>query len=178
MRDPARSTAAALLLLASLCVAVAIPQRVDAAEGPREAHGSADAFAAPGVTLAWGVLRGATEAATLVVVRIVAARDAFAAVAVVGIDPFTQRQQSLLAATPVTAGVDVRVPRTHFADFPRTEVRLYGRPEAGGTGAPALVVYYLGVPDTTPEYATETALESYLAQRIARARAGIGSKTP
>ena len=36
-----------------------------------EVHGSADAYAAPGVALAWGVLRGADERATVVVVRIV-----------------------------------------------------------------------------------------------------------
>ena len=178
MRDPARRTRATLLAFAWLCVAAAAPQRAIAADGPREAHGSADAFAAPGVTLAWGVLRGATESTTLVVVRIAAARDAFASVAVVGLDPFTQRQQPLLGATPVTADIDIRVPRAHFADFPRTELRLYGMPDAGGTGAPALVVYYLGVPDTTPEFASEAALESYLVQRIARARAGIGGKTP
>ena len=177
MRDPARHARATLLLCAWLCVATA-PQRAVAADGPREAHGSADAFAAPGVTLAWGVLRGASEAATLVVLRIVAARDAFASVAVVGIDPFTQRQQPLLAMTQVAAGIDVRLPRTHFADFPRTEVHLYGMPDAGGTGAPALVVYYLGVPDTTPEFTSEAALEAYLVQRIARARTGSGSKTP
>ena len=178
MRDSTRPVAASLLLFAWLCVAAPTLQRADAADGPREAHGSADAFAAPGVTLAWGVRRGATESTTLVVVRIAAARDAFASVAVVGLDPFTQRQQPLLAMTPVGTGIDVRVPRTHFADFPRTEVRLYGVPDAGGTGAPALVVYYLGVPDTTPEFASDAALESYLVQRIARARAGIGSRTP
>jgi len=178
MRDPVRPAAASLLLLAWLCVAAAIPQRADAADGPRAAHGSADAFAAPGVTLAWGVLRGATEAATLVVVRIVAAREAFATVDVIGIDPFTQRQQTLLARTPAAAGVNIRVPRAHFADFPRTEVRLHAAASTGGADAPALVVYYLGVPDTTPEFASEIALESYLAQRIERARAGTGSKPP
>jgi hypothetical protein len=130
------------------------------------------------VALAWGVLRGPTEAATQVVVRIAAARDAFSSVAVVGLDPFTQRQQALLALTPITADIDVRVPRVHFADFPRTEVRLYGKHDAGGTGAPALVVYYLGVPDTTPEFASDAALESYLVRRLARARADSGSKTP
>ena len=178
MRDCPRFVATGLLLLACVGVAAGITQRADAADGSREAHGSADAFAAPGVTLAWGVLRGVTESATQVVVRIAAAREAFAAVAVVGIDPFTQRQQTLLAATPAAAGTDVRVPRAHFADFPRTEVRLYGMTDAGGTGTPALVVYYLGVPDTTPEFASGTALESYLAQRLARARANEGSRTP
>ena len=177
MRDPTRPAASVLLLLACFCIAAGVAHRASAADMPREVHGSADIFSAPGVALAWGVFRGASEVATLVVVRIVAARDAFEMVAVVGIDPFTQRQQPVLAATPVTAGIDIRVPRAHFADFPRTEVRLYGIPDAGGTGAPALVVYYLGVPDTTPEFASETALESYLVQRLARARAGSGSKT-
>jgi hypothetical protein len=178
MRDPARPAAAALLLVAWLCVTAAIPQWSFAADGPREAHGAADAFATAGVALAWGVLRGATESTTLVVVRIAVARDAFAAVAVVGLDPFTQRQQTLLAATPVAAGIDVRVPRAHFADFPRTEVRLYGMTDAVGAGAPALVVYYLGVPDTTPEFASEAALDAYLVQRIVRARTDSGSRTP
>ena len=95
-----------------------------------------------------------------------------------GIDPFTQRQQPLLPVTALAADIDVRVPRAHFADFPRTEVRLFGSADADGTGAPKLVVYYLGVPDTTPEFASASALESYLAQRIARARAATGSKTP
>ena len=48
---------------------------VMAADGPREVHGSADAFAAPGVALAWGVLRGATEADTRIVIRIATDRN-------------------------------------------------------------------------------------------------------
>lgn len=178
MRDSAHTAAAAALLLACFCVAAGTGRRADAADAPREVHGSADVFSAAGVTLAWGVLRGASEAATVVVMRIVADRDAFASAAVAGIDPFTQRQRPLLAVTAFNAGIDVRVPRAHFADFPRTEVRLFGAANADGTGAPKLVVYYLGVPDTTPEFPSETALESYLAQRIARARAATGSKTP
>ena len=166
------------MVLACLCVTAGLAHRADAADGPREVHGSADIFSAPGVVLAWGVLRGASEAATLVVVRIVADRDAFASAAVLGIDPFTRRQQPLLPVTPTAAGIDVRVPRVHFADFPRTELRLFGSANATLTDAPKLVVFYLGVPDTTPEFASEAALESYLALRIARARAGTGSKAP
>ena len=178
MRDPTRPAASALLLLACFCIAAGVAHRASAADMPREVHGSADIFSAPGVALAWGVLRGASEVATLVVVRIVADRDAFASMAVIGLDPFTQRQQPLLPMTPTATGVDVRVPRAHFADFPRTELRLFGSANATQTDAPKLVVFYLGVPDTTPEFASEAALESYLALRIARARAGTGSKAP
>ena len=43
--------------------------------------------------------------------------------------------------------------------------------------AAILAVYYLGVPDTTPEFATEASLAAYLADRIARMRAP-GTKAP
>ena len=42
------------------------------ADAPREVHGAADAYAEPGIALAWGVLRGADEATTRVTLRIVA----------------------------------------------------------------------------------------------------------
>jgi len=170
MRD---SFIAALLWLAG-CGAMGVM----AADGAREVHGSADVFAAPGVALAWGVLRGATEGDTRIVIRIATDRNAFAAVAVIGTDPFTKGERPILPATPTAAGVDVRVPRAHFADFPRTELRLFGSANPAPDEAPKLVVFYLGVPDTAPEFASATALETYLVARIARAREGIGSKPP
>lgn len=168
-----------VLMLACAVIAAGPSDRAAAAEAaPRAVHGSADIFAAAGVTLAWAVLRGATEAATLVVVRIAANREAFASASVVGIDPFTQREQALLPPTATAPGIDVRVPRAQFADFPRTEFRLFASASPAPNDAPKLVIYYLGVPDTTPEFASGTALETYLAARIAGAGGGAGSKTP
>ena len=140
---------------------------------PREAHGSADAYAAPGVALAWAVLRGPSEAGTRVVIRVVADPLLYTALAVIGRDPFTGRAQPLLARTPVAGTIDLTVPRAHFADFPRTELTFDG---AAPAAAPALVVYFAGVPDTTPEFATADRLDAYLAARIVRARADAGSK--
>ena len=64
------------------------------------------------------------------------------------------------------ARIDARIPRAQFADFPRTEFRLYGSAPKSPGDAPKLVVYYLGIPDTTPEFASDAALEAYLASRI------------
>ena len=138
------------------------------ADAPREVHGVGDAYAAPGVAIAWAILRGADEAATQVVVRIVADPGVYPAVAAIANNPFSQRQQALLARTQTAGVVDIRVPRAQYADFPRTEIRFYGTTAAD---APALAVFYLGVPDTTPEFATETNLNAYLTDRIARTRA-------
>ncbi len=178
LRWRAGSTTCAILLCTCAVLAAGVFCPARAADDPGSMHGSADQFSAPGIALAWGVLRGVSEATTLVVVRIAADRAEFAAAAIVGLDPFTQRRQSLLPVTSTAASIEVRVPRAHFADFPRTELRLFGPADAEGTGVPKLVVFYLGVPDTTPEFASEAALEAYLAGRIAGTRTGTGSKPP
>ena len=164
-----------LLLLVGLTLAGAA---VHGAEAPREVHGMADAFAAPGVAMAWGVLRGADEAATVVVVRIVTRPGSYPWLAVTGGDPFTQRKLPLLAATRSEGVIDVRTPRAHFADFPRTELRLYESAAAAQEDVPTLVVFFLGVPDTTPEFATEDKLQAYLSDRVARLAGGPGTKGP
>jgi hypothetical protein len=168
----------ALLLLASCALAAGVAVRANATEAPREIHGMADAFAVPGVALAWGVVRGASEAATVVVVRIVTDPAAYPWVAAVGNDPFTQGQRPLLPAVQSAGVIDLRSPRTHFADFPRTEFRFYDSAAVARQNAPRLVVFFLGVPDTTPEFATEDKLDAYLNDSLARLRGGTGKKAP
>ncbi len=87
-----------LLLLAGFCATLSAAVRADAAGAPRELHGMADTFAAPGLALAWGVLRGANEATTTVVVRIATDPEKYGWMDVVGIDPFSKQEQSLRPA--------------------------------------------------------------------------------
>jgi hypothetical protein len=161
-------------LLAMIAAVVAVSAA--AQSPPSRIHGSADAYAAPGVAMAWAIKRGATEASTSVVVRV--ATDAtYPWVAVGGIDPFTQQEQGILLAKPVDGKRDVRIPRSQFGDTPRTEWMFYPSERAAKAGNPSLVVYYLGVPDTTPEFADDAKLDAYLDATLARARAG-GVKIP
>jgi hypothetical protein len=177
-RASVRRTMLRLLLLASFCLALGTAERADAADAPREVHGMSDAIATPDVALAWGILRGTSEATTAVVVRIVTDPAKYGWMGVVGIDPFSKQEQPLRAVAANPGTTDVRSPRSRFADFPRTEFRLFDSEVAARSGAPALVVFYLGAPDTTPEFANEDKLQAYLADRIARLRSGAGSKTP
>ena len=153
----------------ALCASIAHA----APDGASEVHGVADAYARPGVALAWGILRGKSEADTVVVVRVDADAPTYAFVAADGIDPFTQQRKTIQPPTRATGGVDLRFPRSHFADFPRTEFRFSA---TGNATSPALTVYYLGVPDTTPEFPTQDALGRYLTDRLARERATSGTK--
>jgi hypothetical protein len=170
--------AAAMLCSAGLALtSMALPS-ARAAGVPLEVHGSADAFAMPGVALAWGVLRAARDDETAVVIRIETDPPAYAWVEIVGKDPFTQREEVMLAATQVGGPFDLKVPRARFADFPRTEIRLWSAGAAPRGAPPALVVYYLGVPDTTPEVARADDLDRSLSTRLSRARDDIGRKLP
>jgi hypothetical protein len=166
---------AALRYGAMLFACLYLGELAQAADLPIQVHGSADTYSAPGLALAWGILRGADESKTIVVVRVVTDPSVYKMAAVAGIDPFTERRKDQLKATAVEGGLDVRLPRPSFGDLPRTEFRFFRSAEEAKAGAPQLVVYYLGVPDTTPEFAEPAALDTYLAGRIDRARTQKGS---
>lgn len=133
---------------------------------PRQVHGSGDAFEAPGVRLAWAVERGTNDATTQVVIGLALDGDTYAAAALVSVDPFVGTRQPAIDAVARGARLELRIPRERFADFPRTELNLYRNARDREVDAVALVVYYVGVPDTTPEFADPGELDRYLAQRL------------
>jgi hypothetical protein len=154
-----------------LLALVLLTGTANAADATREMHGGGDGFAAPGVALAWGVLRGATEAATDVVIRVETDPQRYPWLAAAGIDPFTKAEQPRLRPTASPGVLDVRIPRASFGDYPRTELRFFGSAAAAQNATPALTVFYHGVPDTTPEFTDTARLDAHLAARIAQARA-------
>lgn len=152
------------LLPAMLLLAVA------AAGQGQEVHGENSVFSGPGVAIAWGILKGPVEDESRVIVRIVPVAGTYAYVSVDGVDPFTQKRQVILDGRPLGDRLDVASLRGSFADLPRRELHLY-RTAADWQGRrPAVTVYYLGVPDTTPEFTSESALLTYLAEALAKAR--------
>lgn len=141
----------------------------------QELHGADSVFAGPGVAIAWGVLRAAVEEQTQVVLRIVPVGRAYTHVSVEAVDPFTRERRLVLRGHSLVDQLDVRSPRASFADFPRREIHLYRTADDWRTAKPALTVYYLGVPDTTPEFTSEAALVTYLAAALAKVQ-GAGER--
>ena len=118
--------------------------------------------------LAWAIARGPNEASTFVVVRVVVDRAKYPWLSVVGVDPFTKAELVRVPARMIDATYDVRMPRGTIADHPNTEFRFYASEGDARAGAPALVVYYHGVPDTAPEFAEAGKLSQYLGDRLAK----------
>ena len=142
----------------------------------QEVHGENSSFRGNGVAMVWVVLRGTSEEDTQVILRIVPAGGDFATVSLDGVDPFTQQRREILARRLLGSGVDVRTSRATFADFPRREIHFYA---TGGQQAqgPSLTVYFMGLPDTSPEFNSETALKQYVNDTLAKLLAAKG-RTP
>jgi len=126
-------------------------------------HGADSVFAGPDVAIVWGVLKNEAEDKTLVVVRVSNPAGRYAYLRVEGVDPFTQRRDALVEGVPLGTRADIKTSRAGFADLPRREIHLYTSEGDWRARRPSLTVYYLGVPDTTPEFTSEAALEAYLA---------------
>jgi hypothetical protein len=162
-------TWAPLLLAAWLATFVTVDY-ARAADAPQEVPGMSDAMSTSEIALAWAILRGPSEATTTVVVRMLSNPTQYPWMGVVAVDPFSKREQPVRATSTNPGVTDVHWPRSRSADFPRTEFRLYDSEPSAKTGTPAVVVVYLGVPDTTPEFTTDSELQRYLTDRIIRLR--------
>jgi hypothetical protein len=149
---------------------LALPMLAPLVAHAETVHGADSVFAASGIAIVWGVLRAPTEEETVVVTRISNPVARYAYLRVEGVDPFTGRRIAVVEGAPLGTRADVKSPRAGFADFPRREIHLYASEAEWRLRKPALTVYYLGVPDTTPEFTSEAALDAYLAGTQPRAR--------
>ena len=152
------------MTLRALVLGAALALLPAAAPAQDVVHGADSLFVSPTVKLAWVVRRGATDADTLVVVRI--ADAAYRLVRVDGIDPFTKQHKVFIAARPLDRETDVAIPRAQFAAHPSTEFRFFASAEDAAADKAKLTVFYLGVPDTTPEFAGQREAEAYLARML------------
>lgn len=131
----------------------------------QELHGASDRYSAGGVSIAWAVLRGPDEERTPVKVRVAADPARYTHFAVTGVNPFGGERAVLAAPRPAAPAATVAIPRARFAELPRTEVQFFAAERDAAAGKPALVVFYLGVPDTAPEFDDEARLARYLEEQ-------------
>ena len=134
--------------------------RPASAQAPTVVHGADVVFAGRGVVIAWAVLRGGGDEAS-VVLRVTPHAPGPRSVAAELVDPFGGARVVALPPTPLGTGREIRLARARFADHPRLELHF--------AGATSFTVYFTGVPDATPEFASERALVQYLDSALARA---------
>ncbi len=102
----------------------------------------------------------------------------YGSLSVAGVDPFTKDAVALRPLAPLATSREVRVARGRFADHPRSEWRFFREATPSRDAAPALLVYYQGIPDTSPEFDDPKKLDAYLAERLQRAPVGTQGAKP
>ena len=124
-------------------------------------HGADGVFVVPEAGIVWAVLKQSSGDKATVWLRIINSARKFSHVAVDGVDPFSKKRERVEAGIKLEAEARLASDRDTFSDLPSREVHLYRTAAAMRANIPTLTVYYLGVPDTTPEFSTRSAMEEY-----------------
>lgn len=131
----------------------------------RMVHGSLDTFKGEGIALAWGILKnsqGKGPEADRVAIRIHALSKDWEALRIEGIDPFSGTRSTIYSALLSEAPLDLSLPRSHFDAFPRTEIHFFRSYTDLLENKPQWILYFVGVPDTTPEFLSADQLVKHL----------------
>lgn len=146
----------------ALAALVMIAWALGARAGER-IHGADHHFVGPSVRIIWAIAWAADPADAGVVLRVVNPDGVYSHVALDGADPFTKARRTLLPPRPLGPRQNLSTPRGSFGEWPSREIRLYRSAADVAADTPALVVYYLGAPDTTPEFNSQAGVDAYLA---------------
>ena len=93
--------------------------------------------------------------------RIINSTRKFSHVAIDGVDPFSKKRERVTVGVKLESEVRLASDRNTFSDLPSREVHFYRTQADWRDNKPTLTVYYLGVPDTTPEFSTRAAMDEY-----------------
>jgi len=147
----------AAALLALVALAGASPARAQAPQ----LHGADTVLISPTITIIWGVLRDPKQDQVLAVARVMNTARRYDFVTLEAVDPFSGRRAPVAIGVPLNEQADLRSPRGSYADYPRREFHFYRSAADLRAKRPALTVYYVSLPDTTPELRSETALQAW-----------------
>lgn len=125
-------------------------------------HGADAVFVSPDVGIVWAVLKEPASDKATVWLRIVSLSQQFSHLSIDGVDPFSKQRQRLAAGLLLKAEARVPADRAGFSELPSRELHFYRSEAEWKADQPALTVFYLGVPDTTPEFLSRAQLDGYL----------------
>ena len=137
--------------------------------GQTEYHGADSAFEKEGITILWAVLKGPTEESSWVYIKIVnSGKNPFQIFSVEAIDPFSKEKEWVVKGKKLEKENLVRGVRTSFRDKTARRILFYRSEKAFEKENPDMAVYYLGVPDTSPEVLSEKEMEDYFEKALER----------
>ena len=141
------------------------------AQGKREYHGADSLFEKEGIAILWAILKGSTEESSWVYIRIIQTGEGpvpFQLFGVEAVDPFSNQKEWVVKGEAFKKENVVKSIRASFREKTARRVLFYEKAEDLSKENPAMIVYYLGVPDTSPEFMTEKEIENYFGKALNR----------
>jgi len=127
-------------------------------------HGADSTFRTDTLGICWGIVKDATSGALQVVTRIQLLeqeKNSFRSFAVKAFHPFTETSEWIAPRQSLENTNDIISPREDFKRLGGRQIFFYEN-ATGPENQPAdLIVEYLGIPDTSPQFAGYDELEDY-----------------
>jgi hypothetical protein len=137
--------------------------------GQEEHHGADSSFQLRDLVILWGILKGPDEDRSWVYIKIIRTGSEpgpWTSYRLEAVDPFSQEREWVTPRENLRRENAVKEIRSSFRE--KTGRRLYFYPGQGMEEKPAAIIFYQGVPDTTPEFLTEKEMEDYFGQALKR----------
>jgi len=139
--------------------------------GQTEFHGADSVFEREGTTILWAILKGQDEAGSWVYIKIVnSGKNPFQTFSVEAVDPFSKEKEWVVKGERLAEENVIKGVRSSFKDRTARRILFYRSTEAFEKANPDMAVYYLGVPDTSPEVLSEKEMEDYFKKALQRLR--------
>ena len=136
-----------------------------------EYHGADSVFQAEGIAVFWAILKGSDDENSLVYINIIVTDDnaeKFARFSVLAADPFSKEEKLVFEGKEFQKKNLLTLNRASFRDMMERKFFFYTSEENYKDKKPDMLVYYLSIPDTAPEFLEESELEDYFKDAIAR----------
>ncbi len=127
-----------------------------------ECHGADSVFEKEGIVILWAILKGQDEASSWVYIKIVnSGGNPYQVFSVEAIDPFSKEKEWVVKGQKLEKENVIKSIRTSFRDRTSRRILFYRNMEALEKETPGIAVYYMGVPDTSPEVLSEMEMDNY-----------------
>ena len=157
-----------IIILIVLSVALIIWE-ISPVFGQKEFHGADSVFEREGITILWTILKGSTEESSWVYIKIInSGKNLFHIFSVEAVDPFSNEKEWVVKGERLAEENVIKGIRSSFRDKTARRILFYRSTEASEKENPDMTVYYLGVPDTSPEVLSNKEMDNYFEKAIER----------
>ena len=134
-----------------------------------EYHGADSSYQLRNLVILWGIVKGPDEDRSWVTIKMIRTGSGpglWESCRVEAVDPFSQEKEWVSPRERLGKETVIKSPRSSFRDKTGRRILLYSG--SSEDEKPSAVIFYQGVPDTTPEFSTEKEMEAYFEQALRR----------